>query len=70
MLFDADREGVSPREMVREILQIDPDRELEQAQRVRASHLARARWMNGSGYKQLPDDPWLGYEKPTQNPPL
>lgn len=52
-LLDAEREGASWQEAVRVIFGIDPDVESERAQRVHASHLARAHWMTEVGYRHL-----------------
>lgn len=52
-LLDAEREGASWQEAVWIIFGIDPDVEPERAQRVHASHLARARWMTEVGYRHL-----------------
>jgi hypothetical protein len=41
------------REVARIVLHIDPEQELERAQRAYDSHLARAKWMARWGYRQL-----------------
>ncbi len=52
-LLDADAEGADWREVAKVVLHIDPEREPERAQRAWESHLARAKWMTGSGYRHL-----------------
>lgn len=52
-LLDAKAEGTSPREMARVILEIDPDRDPQRADRAAASHLRRAEWMSARGYREL-----------------
>jgi hypothetical protein len=52
-LLDADAEGADWREVARIVLHIDPDREPDRARAAFESHLARARWMTRSGYRQL-----------------
>ncbi|HWK51796.1 DNA -binding domain-containing protein [Pseudorhodoplanes sp.] len=52
-LLDADREGADWREAVKVIFGIDPDQEPDRARRVHDSHLARARWMTTTGYREL-----------------
>lgn len=52
-LLDADHEGVDWREAVKIIFGIDPDQEPDRARRVHDSHLARARWMTTSGYREF-----------------
>lgn len=52
-LLDADREGADWREAVKIIFGIDPDHEPDRARRVHDSHLARARWMTTTGYREL-----------------
>jgi hypothetical protein len=41
------------REVVRIVLNIDPEQEPNRARRVFDSHLARAKWVSNVGYKQL-----------------
>ena len=52
-LLDAAAEGADWREVVRIVLGLDPNRDPEQARRIHDSHLARARWMAESGYRDL-----------------
>jgi hypothetical protein len=52
-LFDADADGADWREVVKVLFGIDPTNEPERAQHVHDSHLARARWMTRTGYRQL-----------------
>jgi hypothetical protein len=56
-LLDADNEGADWKEVAKVVLHIDPEREPERARRAWESHLARARWMSRSGYRQLLDQP-------------
>jgi hypothetical protein len=52
-LLDAAAEGADWREVARIVLGLDPDGEPDQARRIHESHLARARWMTESGYRDL-----------------
>jgi len=52
-LLDADAEGADWREAVRIIFGFDPDRNPERARIMHQSHLARARWMTTTGYREL-----------------
>jgi hypothetical protein len=52
-LLDAAAEGADWREVARIVLGLDPDRDPDQARRIHDSHLARARWMTESGYRDL-----------------
>lgn len=52
-LLDADADGADWREAVAVIFDIDPIREPERAERMHATHLARARWMTEVGYAHL-----------------
>lgn len=52
-MLDAAREGADWREVSKIVLSIDPDEDPERARRAYDSHLARARWLADSGYKQL-----------------
>jgi hypothetical protein len=52
-LLDADADGADWREAASVVLRIDPIREPWRARRVWESHLARARWMTGTGYRHL-----------------
>ena len=59
-LLDAAAEGADWREVAQIVLRIDSTQDPDRAQRVWASHLARARWMTESGYRHLLDE----YVKP------
>jgi hypothetical protein len=52
-LLDADAEGADWREVARIVLHLDPVKNPENANRIWASHLARARWMTENGYRHL-----------------
>ena len=52
-LLDAAAEGADWREVARIVLGLDPNRDPDQARRIHDSHLARARWMTESGYRDL-----------------
>jgi hypothetical protein len=52
-LLDAADDGAEWAEAVNVLFSIDPVQEPERARRVHDSHLARARWMTQSGYRQL-----------------
>lgn len=52
-LLDAADDGAEWTEAVNVLFGIDPDQEPERARQVHDSHLARARWMTQSGYRQL-----------------
>lgn len=52
-LLDAEADDAAWEEAVRVIFGLDPAKEPERAERVHASHLARARWMTEHGYRDL-----------------
>jgi Uncharacterized conserved protein (DUF2285) len=52
-LLDADAEGADWREAVKIIFGLDPVSEKDRAKVVYDSHLARARWMTETGYRDL-----------------
>lgn len=52
-LLDADADGAHPDEVARIVLGIDPGREPERARHAHTTHLARARWMTATGYRDL-----------------
>ena len=52
-LLDAKDEGADWREVSRIVLQIDAEHEPGRARRAYDSHLARAKWMSGSGYRHV-----------------
>lgn len=52
-LLDAAAEGADWREAARIVLGLDPDGDPNQVRRIHDSHLARARWMTESAYRDL-----------------
>jgi hypothetical protein len=52
-LLDAAAEGADWREAVQILFGLDPDRDPDRARMVHDSHLARARWMTITGYREL-----------------
>jgi hypothetical protein len=52
-LLDATADGAGWEEIASVLFGIDAAREPERAQRVHDTHLARARWVASSGYKDL-----------------
>ncbi len=52
-LLDAETDGAEWQEVVRLIFGVDVRKEPDRAERVHASHLARARWMTAHGYDAL-----------------
>jgi hypothetical protein len=52
-LLDAAAEGADWREAVQILFGLDPDQDPDRARRVHDSHLARARWMTKTGYRDL-----------------
>jgi T6SS, Transcription factor, DNA binding domain len=52
-LLDAEAEGADWTEVVRFVLEIDPERDPERARAVWESHLDRAKWMTIRGYRHL-----------------
>jgi hypothetical protein len=52
-LLDADADGADWREVVAIIFGFDPALDLHRAERMHASHLARARWITEVGYAHL-----------------
>jgi hypothetical protein len=52
-MLDANADGADWREVSRIVLHIDAEREPDRARRAFDSHLARARWMSGVGYRHL-----------------
>ena len=53
ILLDAERDRVAWEDVAREALQIDPAREPARARRAYETHLARAKWMANSGWRQM-----------------
>lgn len=52
-LLDADAEGADWQEVARLVLRRDPNADAGAVRRCWEDHLARARWMTRSGYRQL-----------------
>jgi hypothetical protein len=52
-LLDAAAEGADWREVVHIIFGLDPERDPERARIMHQTHLARARWMTTTGYREL-----------------
>lgn len=52
-LLDASRDGADWQEVARIVLHRDPIAEEERSRRCWESHLARARWLSGSGYRRI-----------------
>jgi hypothetical protein len=52
-MLDATAEGADWREIVQILFGLDAELEPERAKAVHDTHLARANWMTGSGYRHL-----------------
>lgn len=52
-LLDATSEGADEDEIIRIVLEVDPDGEPDRARKMFHSHLRRARWMTEAGYRDL-----------------
>ena len=52
-LLDADAESADWHEVARIVLHLDPEHESDRAGRAFDSHLSRAKWMTGHGYRHL-----------------
>ena len=52
-LLDAEAMDVDWRITARDVLSLDPDADVEAAQRVYEAHITRARWMTRVGYRLL-----------------
>jgi hypothetical protein len=52
-LLDADAEGADRREVARVVLHLDPEHECDRVRKAFDSHLSRAKWMTGHGYRHL-----------------
>ena len=52
-MLDATAEGADWREIVQVLFGLDAELEPERAKAVHDTHLARANWMTGSGYRHL-----------------
>jgi hypothetical protein len=57
-LLDADAAGADWKEVTQIVLHIDPEREPLRARQAYESHLIRARWMTGQGYRLLLRNGW------------
>ncbi|WP_420888175.1 DNA -binding domain-containing protein [Bradyrhizobium brasilense] len=57
-MLDAAAEGADWREVAEIVLRINPLRERDRARQAYETHLARARWMSGRGYKLLLKQGW------------
>ena len=53
ILLDAERDRVAWEDVAREALLIDPAKEPARARHAFETHLARAKWMANSGWKQM-----------------
>lgn len=52
-LLDSVRDGADWREAVQILFGLDPESDPQRCRLVHDSHLARARWMSESGYREL-----------------
>jgi hypothetical protein len=52
-LLDAVRDGADWREAIRILFGLDPECDPDRCRLIHDSHLARARWMTESGYREL-----------------
>lgn len=52
-LLDAARDGADWRDAVRTLFDLDVGQDPQRARLIHDAHLARARWMTESGYRQL-----------------
>lgn len=52
-LLDAEEAGADWKEVAQVLLGVDPGRDFERAQVMHSTHLARAKWMRDSGYRDL-----------------
>ncbi|MGZ2432655.1 DNA -binding domain-containing protein [Neorhizobium petrolearium] len=52
-LLDASRDGADWQEVARIVLHRDPAAEEARSRRCLESHLARAQWLSGSGYRRI-----------------
>ena len=53
ILLDAERDRVAWEDVAREALQIDSAKEPARARQAYETHLARAKWMANSGWRQM-----------------
>ena len=53
ILLDAERDQVAWQDVAREALLIDPAKDPVRARQTYETHLARAKWMANSGWKQM-----------------
>lgn len=56
-LLDAETQGLSWEEAASVVLGLDPAAAPDRARAVHAAHLARARWMTTTGYRELAGEP-------------
>lgn len=52
-LLDAERDGADWREAVQVLFGLDANDDPQRCQEIHAAHLARAKWMSESGYREL-----------------
>ena len=52
-LLDAEKAGADWCEVARLVLGIDPDKQEQRARQAYDTHLARAKWLGASGYRDL-----------------
>jgi hypothetical protein len=52
-ILDADRDGADWREAVQILFGLNADLDPERCRKLHAAHLARAKWMSESGYREL-----------------
>ena len=52
-LLDAERDGADWREAVQVLFGLDANDDPQRCQKIHAAHLARAKWMSESGYREL-----------------
>nr|WP_249168267.1 DUF2285 domain-containing protein [Bradyrhizobium elkanii] len=57
-LLDADADKADWHEIARIVLGLDPTPEPDRVRRTFESHLARAKWLAGHGYRDLLRDGW------------
>jgi hypothetical protein len=66
-MLDAAIEGGDWREVSLTVLHIDPERDPDRARRAFESHLARAKWISNTGYRQLLRHGWPSAKSRTQS---
>jgi hypothetical protein len=52
-LLDADADGADWREVAKMVLDLDVEKDPDRTKQIWESHLARAKWMTETGYRQL-----------------